>query len=171
MEIRESRSEDILALEALYPAAFPDEDLVPIVRELVSGPWPILSLVAIADTTTVGHILFTSCTVAQHSGHVALLAPLAVTPEMQRQGVGRTLVTEGLERLRRDGVERVYVLGDPAYYQRFGFSAESNVAPPYPLPDEWRGAWQSLELVDRGSMIQGSLLVPEPWRRPALWAP
>ena len=76
-----------------------------------------------------------------------------------------------MQRLEKNGPRHVYVLGDPAYYGRFGFRAESDVAPPYPLPAEWRGAWQSLTLGRDTPTLQGSLRVPPPWRRPELWAP
>ncbi len=48
--------------------------------------------------------------------------------------------------MKRAGVIQVYVLGDSAYYERAGFEPVSDVAPPYPLPEEWRRAWQSLSL-------------------------
>ncbi|MHA1189117.1 MAG: GNAT family N-acetyltransferase, partial [Alphaproteobacteria bacterium] len=65
----------------------------------------------------------------------------------------------------------VYVLGDPAYYRRLGFESEDSVKPPYPLPEEWRGAWQSLGLGAGKPPLRGKLSVPQPWRQRALWAP
>ena len=65
----------------------------------------------------------------------------------------------------------VCVLGDPAYYGRFGFEPDDRVAPPYPLPQEWRSAWQSLSLCGNDRPARGTLSVPPPWRQPALWAP
>ncbi|NJO38567.1 MAG: N-acetyltransferase, partial [Rhizobiales bacterium] len=57
------------------------------------------------------------------------------------------------------------------YYRRLGFLPESQVLPPYPLPAEWRGAWQSLSLGSAGGPCRGELAVPAPWLRPALWQP
>ncbi len=170
-EIRESLSHDVAAIEKLYPDAFPDEDLLPLVRALLGEESGVLSLVAIAGGGLVGHVAFTTCGISGRDERVALLGPLAVAPDRQRQGIGGALLRAGLRRLAEAGAARVYVLGDPAYYGRFGFEPDENVAPPYPLPEAWRGAWQSLGLRGDGRPPSGSLAVPPPWRRPALWAP
>lgn len=169
--MRLTSPDDGPAIEALYPKAFPDEDLLPVVTELLQHKSRILSLAAIAGPELVGHVIFTSCSVAGGREAVALLAPLAVAPSWQRQGVGSALVRDGLRRLEGDGVAGVCVLGDPAYYGRFGFGPERDVAPPYPLPQAWQGAWQSMRLGTANAIGAGTLDVPPPWRRPALWAP
>ncbi len=170
VDIRDSRASDLAAIERLYPEAFPDEDLLPLVRELLQAGPGVLSLVAVADGVLAGHVAFTSCTVAGRADTVALLGPLAVAPDRQRQGIGGALVRAGLERLEAAGTARVYVLGDPTYYSRFGFTPDGLVAPPYLLPEEWRGAWQSLSLGD-GQQPAGALVVPPLWRQPTLWGP
>jgi len=169
--IRESGSSDVAAIKALYPAAFPDEDLLPIVTTLLAGEIDVLTLVATADDALAGHILFTRGAVPGHARPAALLAPLAVAPERQRQGIGNRLVRSGLERLRADGTGPVYVLGDPAYYGRFGFTPDRVVEPPYPLPDEYSDAWQSLCLNGDAPQQTATLSLPEPWLRQELWGP
>ncbi len=171
LEIRESRPDDATGIEQLYPGAFPDEDLLPLVRELLGQESIVLSLVGIADQALAGHVLFTPCNLAEIPETVALLGPLAVAPAWQRQGVGTTLVGTGLQRLESAGMARVYVLGDPAYYSRFGFAPDAGVKPPYPLPEAWRDAWQSLGLRGDKTPLSGQLSVPPPWRRRALWGP
>ncbi len=171
VEIRESLPEDVALIEALYPSAFPDEDLLPLVRELLKEGPAVLSLVAIADEALAGHVVFTTCSVAGSPDEVALLGPLAVAPARQKQGIGSAIVRAGLQQVQSAGASQVYVLGDPAYYSRFGFAPDENVTSPYPLPEEWRGAWQSLSLSGDKSPLQGALSVPEPWRKPALWGP
>lgn len=172
LEIRESTAGDIAPLEALYPEAFPLEDLLPLVRALLGEPAGVLSLVAATAGALAGHVMFNECGIDNHDRKVALLGPLAVAPAMQRRGVGSALVGAGLEQLKAAEFRSVYVLGDPAYYGRFGFVAEGRVKPPYALPDEWAGAWQSLELGGEGALPpQGTLAVPTPWRDRALWAP
>jgi putative acetyltransferase len=171
IEIRPSRPEDMASIEKLYPAAFPDEDLLPLVRTLLTEEPGILSLVAEAGGAPVGHILFTLCAVTGSEARAALLAPLAVAPEWQRKGIGSALIREGLSRLKRDGVAHVYVLGDPAYYGRSGFRPETGVAPPYPLPEEYRDAWQSLGLGSAPLPGHGKLKLPDVWMQPALWGP
>lgn len=167
MRIRDYRPDDMPAIEALYRAAFPDEDLVPLLRELAAEP-AVVSLVAEDDAAPSGHVALTPCTVAETRDAVALLGPLAVAPGRQRQGIGSALVRAALARASADGIGRVCVLGDPAYYGRFGFRPEAHIAPPYPLPDEWRDAWRS---AGPEPAQPGRLAVPAPWSKPALWLP
>jgi putative acetyltransferase len=171
IEIRESLPSDLASIEKLYPDAFPDEDLLPLVRELLREAPIVLSLVGIIDTSLVGHVIFTTCGVAPGTDRVALLGPLAVARAWQRQGIGSAIVRAGLQRLESSGVIQVYVLGDPAYYGRLGFVPEAGVVPPYPLPAEWRGAWQTKSLHRAELPLRGKLSVPRPWRQPNLWAP
>ena len=170
-EIRESLPNDVTSIEELYPNAFPDEDLLPLVRELLKEESLVLSFVGTSDRALVGHVMFTTCGIAGSTCKVALLGPLAVAPGRQRQGIGSALLRAGLRRLENAGTTQVYVLGDPAYYGRFGFESDHGVSPPYPLPKEWQGAWQSLGLRDNGPPLHGKLSVPQSWRRPDLWAP
>jgi putative acetyltransferase len=170
LEIRESVAADRAAIEALYPRSFPDEDLLPLVTDLLRDPGVTVSLVAAKAGKVVGNVMFTRCTVKTHASRAALLAPLAVEPDYQGQGIGTELIREGLRRLEKDSVEAVYVLGDPAYYGRLGFAREQSVSPPYPLPDEWADAWQSLHLADGPGPISGMLALPEFWLDPAWWS-
>ena len=162
---------DATAILSLYPRAFPDEDLVPLVRELLKVPDIAMSLTAMNDSDLAGHAIFTMCGVEGSDDKVALLGPVAVDPDFQRQGIGSHLIGEGLERMRDAGVSIVCVLGDPAYYSRLGFKPEFHVKPPYPLPPEWDGAWQSQYLDKSAAVLAGQLVVPREWRDPALWSP
>jgi len=164
--IREAGGTEDLA--ALYAGAFPQEDLLPLLRAL-AGREDVLALLARLGLDLVGHVAFTRCGVAGRPGGIALLGPLAVAPDRQRRGIGGALVREGLRRLSAQGVVRVQVLGDPAYCARFGFRPDAAVAPPYALPEAWRTAWQALGLRDGAAPFAGVLEVPAPWRRPSLW--
>jgi len=167
--IREGTPGDRAEIFALYPRAFPDEDLLPLLRTLLDEIG-VLSLVAIAEGRLAGHVAFTECGISDGERKLALLGPVAVAPERQRQGIGGALIREGLDRLAGRGVSRVFVLGDPAYYGRFGFRPERRVQPPYPLPEEWRDAWQSQPLGEEKPAPAGTLVVPPCWRDPALWS-
>lgn len=171
LEVRESRREELAAIEALYPEAFPDEDLVPLVRDLLHDAAIAMSLVGTIDSQIVGHTIFTKCGVAGSSTRAALLGPLVVAPAWQKQGIGSAIVHAGFQRLDDADVSLVCVLGDPAYYRRLGFSKEALVEPPFRLPPEWSGAWQSRYLDDNAVQCSGKLSVPPQWLRPALWAP
>lgn len=159
-------------IEQLYRETFPDEDLMPLLQDLLSLGAQCLSLVGMAGDAIVGHVAFTRCAVEGcPAAAVALLGPLAVAPAEQRRGLGGALVREGLTQLTGEGIGRVLVLGDPNYYGRFGFRTETEVMPPYPIPEAWRTAWQSLIVGNLQAIYKGRLLVPAPWQRPELWGP
>ncbi len=170
LEIRRSTPADLGGIEAVYPLAFPDEDLLPVVRNLLAEPDIAMSLVGEIAGSVVGHVIFTDCGINENTSGVSLLAPLAVTPSRHGQGIGSALVRTGIETLGKRGLSRVFVLGDPGYYGRFGFEAEALVEPPYPMPTEWASAWQSLKLDDAAADTAGKLSVPPQWRDPALWS-
>jgi len=169
IKIRQSLDTDMPAIERLYPVTFPEEDLLTLVRHLLIREPGILSLVARDGKQVIGHILFTLCGLSHSNNQAALLAPLAVVPERQMQGIGTALIREGLQQLGSKAVDQVFVLGDPAYYGRCGFQPETGVAPPYPLPEQWRQAWQSLSIGSAQPSNQGKLLLPDAWMQPALW--
>lgn len=169
--IRPGVFDDRAGIEALYPDAFPDEDLLPVVRQLLDMRYGVLSLVAVDGEAIVGHVIFTDCGLSDADARLALLGPLGVVSARHGKGIGSALVREGHERLRQAGITHVFVLGDPAYYGRFGFAAETGVAPPFELPVSWRDAWQSLALDNAAKPPRGRLSVPEPWNDRALWAP
>ena len=168
MQIREAVPEDLDALMELYPAAFPEEDLTCLVRSLTERPG-VLSLVAEVEGALVGHATFTPSGLEGRDARLYLLGPLAVAPASQRQGIGTALIEAGCALLAAEGVSRVLVLGDPAYYGLRGFAPTAGIVPPYPLPEEWQGAWQCRDLAER-AVVEGRLTVPAPWRRAELWS-
>jgi putative acetyltransferase len=110
-----------------------EADLVERLREACASA---LSLVA-EDDTIVGHILFTPV-VVEGAGRRVIgmgLAPMAVLPDRQRQGIGSALVRRGLEVLRDRGCPFVVVVGHPEYYPRFGFERASV----HGLASQWEG--------------------------------
>ncbi|SSC68361.1 GNAT family N-acetyltransferase [Ciceribacter selenitireducens] len=170
--IRKADEADLEPLLTLYPDAFPDEDLTALVRDLFQAPeGEVLSLVATIGDQIVGHVAFTLCNVDDRPRTAAMLAPLAVASAMQRRGIGKALIAEGMRLVKAEKIEQVLVLGDPKYYSQSGFSAEQAIAPPYPLPLEWAGAWQSIKLIETAQNPAGPLRLPVYWMKPALWAP
>ncbi len=170
-EIRQSAARDESALAALYALAFPEEDLWPLVKRLHADVPEALSLVAVAGEEIAAHILFTPCAVDGADRRAALLGPLAVTPSRQRQGLGGTLIHSGFAQLRLRGIGQVLVLGDPAYYRRFGFRPERSIRPPYDLPADWLDAWQSVALDGSAPEVSGVLRPPAAWMSASLWMP
>lgn len=169
IEIRSSVPTDFPVIEEFYPMAFPEEDLIPLLKELIEDASIVQSFVAIVNGAVVGHVSFTECKVDGKTDNLSLLGPLAVAPVYQKQGVGSALVRFGLASLVKRGVSRVLVLGDPNYYGRFGFEIEKDVTPPYPLPEKWQSAWQSQDLIHIEQRLSGTLMVPKPWCERALW--
>lgn len=173
--LRLSVPQDRAAFMALYPRAFPQEDLTGLVGTLLEGGPSVLSLVACeakGPEGPIGHVAFTLCAPDPAGApQAALLAPLAVAPERQGRGLGRRLVEAGLARLSGQGVRQVFVLGDPALYRRFGFAPERQVAPPYPMPPEWADAWQSLCFPGAAALSPGPLPLPQVWLDPVFWQP
>ena len=103
-----------------------------------------------------------------------MLAPLAINPEHQRRGVGTAFVEEGFRRPRSQGIQRVVVLGDPAYYGRLGFEPDEKVLPPCAILEEWSTAWQYVDLNEGKTaerVVGGRLTVPPVGQKEALWLP
>ncbi len=81
-----------------------------------------LSLVAEVGGKVVGHIAFSPVTISDGSQNWYGLGPVSVLPEFQRQGIGKSLIHEGLSLLKSLGAKGCVLVGDPKYYERFGFS-------------------------------------------------
>ncbi len=162
--IRPETPADRAAVWQVHQAAFGGPAEANLVAALVDGGAAEVALVAERDGCIVGHILFSRLSIhtAQRSVTALSLAPLAVLPEYQRQGVGSALVLAGLDACRRAGHLIVTVLGHPAYYQQFGFSAQ--LAQPLHSPFGGGDAWMALELVP-GSLraVQGEVEFAAPF--------
>jgi putative acetyltransferase len=139
MTIREERNGDARRIRAVNLAAFEtrtEADLVDALRERAT---PLISLVAEENASIIGHILFSPVTLGSEPGPTLMgLAPMAVVPSRQRQGIGSSLVREGLERCRRLGAAAVVVLGHAEYYPRFGFSPAGRMSlrSEYDVPED-----------------------------------
>lgn len=131
---------DIPAIHRINELAFARPNEAILVDALRRGAGTYLSLVAEQGGQLVGHILFTEVRVESGAGpwDALGLAPMAVLPENQRQGIGSRLVRSGLEACMRKGHRVVVVLGHPAYYPRFGFvpAVTRGLRCEYPGPDD-----------------------------------
>jgi len=121
--IRPEAPRDRSAIFDVNARAFPRQDEAKLVDVLRAANAATISLVAERDERLVGHILFSPVRVEGEGASFAAqgLAPMAVLPECQRDGIGSALVRAGLDACRRAGHPLVFVLGHPAYYPRFGF--------------------------------------------------
>jgi putative acetyltransferase len=128
---------DWAAIRAVNERAFGRTEEANVVEKIRANCPDILSLVALREGRVVGHVLFSPATIDTDNGPIMGmgLAPMAVPPECQRQGIGSALVRRGLELLGERSCPFVIVLGHPEYYPRFGFERASR----YGLKSQWEG--------------------------------
>lgn len=140
MIIRKETPDDIEAIHEINHQAFDTEAEANLVDALRASSASLISMVAEEGGVLIGHILFSPVSITGWEGRkrVAGLAPLAVLPERQGQGVGSMLIEKGLSVCLSSGYDAVVVLGNPRYYTRFGFvpSVEFNLSPQYEVPEE-----------------------------------
>ena len=138
--IHREKPEDVTAIHAVNEQAFGRAAEAELVDKLRANGQATLSLVAVQGSEIVGHILFSPVTIASSEEVLAAvgLAPMAVRPEFQKQGIGSQLIERGLEQCRVAGQACVVVLGHPEYYPRFGFVPASRygIRCEYDVPDE-----------------------------------
>lgn len=122
MKIRTERPQDVKAISDLHLGAFPGPDEAGLVDQLREDGDVIISLVAVEDDVVIGHVVF-SHMVAPES--TLGLGPVAVKSEWREQRIAERLIREGIRTASNNEWTDVIVLGDPAYYERFGFSADA----------------------------------------------
>lgn len=124
--VRSERPEDRAAIRLVNEEAFGRRDEADLVDRLRVQGVVLASFVAEVESLIVGHILFSRMSIETtgKSVEAVALAPLAVMPKFQRQGIGTLLTAHGLDWLRAQSEQIVLVLGPSDYYQRFGFSIE-----------------------------------------------
>jgi putative acetyltransferase len=149
MHIRETNNDDFKDIMLVEERAFGMKKEAELTAELLNDETaaPVLSLLAFDGERAVGHIIFTRVYMEKLNPNQALLhilAPLAVIPEYQKQGIGGMLIREGVRRLKEMGSEMVFVLGHIGYYDRFDFIPDAKALgyeAPYPIPEEFKDAW------------------------------
>ena len=161
MNIRHFQKTDLDSILTVIDTAFSDEEnkvIMNLVQELhqeTSSP-SIKSLVAEVDNEMIGYVSFSPIFLKSDSSISGyILAPLAISPEHQKQGIGSSLIKSGIDILTQDGAGVLLVYGDPAFYGRFGFNEEigRTFTPPYPL--EYPFGWT-------GMMLNGTTAPEEP---------
>lgn len=129
MQIRLECPEDADTIRSLTTAAFKDmphssQTEAAIVDALRKAGALTVSLVANMDGEIVGHVAFSPVKINGTAKGWYGLGPVSVWPNLQRTGIGQALIGDGLDRLKRLNAQGCVVLGDPAYYSRFGFMSD-----------------------------------------------
>lgn len=175
--VREAVPQDLDTIKAIYLDAFDDAEKAQVSKLAADllclrNASETFSLVAERECRLIGHIglsLVRFKSKAALKGYI--LAPLAVKPEAQKQGVGSLLIECAIDRLSEQGVDLLFVYGDPKYYGRFGFNADNalNFIPPYDL--EYPFGWMARVLNEMDVSIAPPLKLTcvGPLNDPALW--
>jgi len=175
MNIRDANIEDVANIKNVYLQAFENSE-AQLVSDLAvkllneNHSVKTISLVAIEDNKIVGHIAFSPVFLESTNKHFAyILAPLAVSPNFQKNKIGSSLVKYGLEIISNIGLFIVFVYGDPRYYSRFGFETElaQNFKPPYTL--QFPEGWQALKLNSADFPEGGKITCVDSLDDPKLW--
>lgn len=169
--IRRETAADLPAIRQVNCLAFGQDEEGGIVDAMRDGGFVRLSLVAEIDGVVVGHILFSDLPILTETGTVPALslAPMAVLPDFQKQGIGSALVERGLAECRDLGHRIVVVLGHSHFYPRFGFSAK--LTQPLASPFAGSDSWMAAELVpDALNGVHGWVQYPPPFG-PGLFPP
>ena len=132
--IRDEREEDRpviydLTRRAFAPMPFAAGDEQDLTDALRDCGGLTLSLVAELDGEVVGHMAFSPAQAEDGSASWYALGPISVEPDLQRRGIGKSMIAEGVARLWRMNAAGCILVGDPAYYQRFGFRPFPLLAP------------------------------------------
>ena len=135
MIVRPERAGDEDAVSALITRAFAHAahasgEEAAIVERLRCDGDLAAAFVAADGESLAGHVSFSPVLIDGEECGWFGLGPVAVAPERQREGIGTALIEHGLTHLRARGAQGCVVLGDPAYYRRFGFEPDRTLAYP-----------------------------------------
>jgi len=134
--VRPENRDDTASIEKIISSTFRDHPQSNqkehfLVADLRNQGALTLSLVAVLSYKVVGHIAFSEVTINGKRQSWYGLAPVAVAPDDQKRGIGTKLITEGLAAIKKNGARGCVLLGEPEYYNRFGFTANAALT----LPD------------------------------------
>jgi len=176
VRIRMATTQDCEDVRAVYLCAFPENERVIVSALAVSllsestNP-PTISLIAESDGLVAGHVAFSPVSIdGDEDLQGYILAPLGVRSAFQKRRIGSQLVDYGLQKLKKAGVNIVFVYGDPRYYGRLGFRSDTagRYTPPYEL--QYPLGWQARALTEFYSERESvqlscvaSLCDPELW--------
>ena len=161
MEIRVETADDAAAVARVVEAAFGRPDELRMVEAVRASPGFVPELAFVADDAgaVVGHVMLSWVGLVGSEQRLLELAPLAVAPARQREGIGSALARAALAAADARGEPLVLVLGDPRYYVRFGFrrSDTLGIEPPAPA---WHAAFMAAPLAAYDPSLRGKVVFP-----------
>lgn len=177
LKIRATGAGDFKAIMDVEEQAFGYDKEARLTAELLTdkSAEPIVSLLAFLEDEAIGHILFTRVTFDSQAEQplMHILAPLAVKPEYQRQGIGGMLIRAGIQFLQSMGSELVFVLGHKEYYPKYGFQPQAGrkgYSAPYPIPEEYADYWMVQPVGTKGfDAGKGKIRCSDVLNRPEHW--
>lgn len=177
IQIRETNTNDFNNIMTVEKQAFSYDKEAKLVAELLAdkSAEPMVSLLAFYKDEAIGHILFTRAYFDNQEEQplMHILAPLAVKPEYQRQGIGGMLIQAGIEELQEKGSNLVFVLGHKEYYPKYGFipnAAMLGYPAPYPIAEEFSDYWMVQAISPKGFETgKGKIKCSEELNRPEHW--
>ena len=120
--IRETRESDLEEVFNLIHAAFGNRAESDLVKQLISDGDVLINLLVESLDTIIGNVVVSKITMEPDIGLLCGgVAPVSVLPDQQSSGVGSRLVTAAINESKKTGIDALFLLGDPNYYQRFGF--------------------------------------------------
>lgn len=177
IQVRETNTDDFNNIMIVEKQAFGYNKEAKLVADLLvdRSAEPMVSLLAFHKNEAVGHILFTRAYFdnqeAQPMMHI--LAPLAVKPEYQKQGIGGMLIQAGIEELQKKGSTLVFVLGHKEYYPKYGFIPNAlglGYPAPYPILEEYSDCWMVHAISPKGFEIgKGKIRCSDELNKPEHW--
>ncbi|NDV64879.1 GNAT family N-acetyltransferase [Bacteroides sp. 224] len=177
IQIRETNANDFNDIMTVEKQAFGYDKEAQLVAKLLADKTaePIVSLLAFHQGEAVGHILFTRAYFDNQETQpmMHILAPLAVKPEYQRQGIGGMLIKAGIEKLQEKGSNLVFVLGHAEYYPKYGFlpdAARLGYPAPYPIAEEYSDYWMVQAIGPKGFEVgKGKMRCCDELNKPEHW--
>lgn len=154
--IRNERESDSARISELITLAFENDPIsdkreAEIVQLMRDDSALTISLVAESDGKIVGHIAFSKVTINDEFSDWYGLAPISIEPKYQNKGIGSKLIQEGIKLLQNINAKGCVLLGEPDYYQRFGFEANQQLVLPG-VPAEYFQALSFCDSIPSGTV-------------------
>jgi putative acetyltransferase len=158
--VREEQAKDIQCIHDVTVAAFlnaPHTDHTEqfVVKSLRESDGLTISLIAEDEGSAIGHVAISPVTISDGAGDWYGLGPISVLPKKQGNGVGSLLMNAAIQELKRVKARGCVLLGDPNYYQRFGFKSREGLMLPDVPPEYFQ------VLMFQGDLPQGNVTYHE----------